>query len=355
MPNSKPNGNLYLSLASLIFTCFILLAAFTVLQPFLLPIIWAAVIAITTWPMHLRIKSRLAGRDDMAALATTTVVALTLAGPMIALLFFVVEDVQTVVTYLILANKEGVPIPFWLPGMPLFGDYLAQQWAAYLGEPNQLSLLLSAKLSMIQDLTRSALVEVATRAAMLFFALWVLFFFYREGDKLLAKISFVGSKWLKKRWQSYAYHIPSAVRSAVNGLVIVGLAEGIVIGVTLKLAGVHSAILLGMATAAVSLIPMAGPLLLAAIGLVLFAQGAPFAGIGVFAFGTTVLMLADYLLRPRLIQSSTQLPFLAILFGIFGGIAAMGILGLIIGPVILVLFLVLLREASTDEDIEPEF
>jgi predicted PurR-regulated permease PerM len=235
------------------------------------------------------------------------------------------------------------------------GDFLAQQWTAYLGEPNQLSQLFSAKLSRIQELTQSALVEAATRTAMLFFALWVLFFFYRDGEKLLSKISFVGYKWLKKRWPSYAHHIPSAVRSAVNGLVIVGLGEGIIIGVTLNLAGVHSAMLLGIVTAAISLVPMAGPLLLAVIGLVLFAQGSPLTGVYVFIFGTTILMLADYLVRPRLIQSSTQLPFLAILFGIFGGIASMGILGLIIGPVILVLFLVLLREASTDEDIELEF
>lgn len=346
---------LYLSLVSLIFTCLILLAAYTVLQAFMLPIIWAAVIAITTWPLHLRIKSRLAGSRDMAAMATTTVVAVTLVGPMIALLFFVVEDVQTAVAYLIRANEEGAAMPPWLAGMPLFGDFLAQQWAAYLGEPNQLSQLFSTKLSMIQEFTQSALVEAATRTAMLFFALWVLFFFYRDGDKLLSKISFVGYKWLKKRWPSYAHHIPTAVRSAVNGLVIVGLAEGIIIGLALNFAGVHSAMLLGMVTAAVSLVPMAGPLLLAVIGLVLFAQGATLAGIYVFVFGTTVLLLADYIVRPRLIQSSTQLPFLAILFGIFGGIASMGILGLIIGPVILVLFLVLLREASTDEDSELEF
>lgn len=349
------NNPLYLSLVSLIFTCLILLAAYTVLQPFVLPIIWAVVIAITTWPMHLRIKSRLGGSSDLAAMATTTVVAVTLAGPMIALLVFVVEDVQTAVAFLIRANDEGVRTPIWLSGIPMAGDFLAQQWVIYLGEPNQLSQLFAAKLSTIQEFTQSALVGVATRTAMLIFALWVLFFFYRDGDNLLSKINFVGYKWLKKRWPSYAHHIPPAVRSAVNGLVIVGLAEGLIIGLALNFAGVHSAMLLGMATAAISLVPMAGPLLLGVVGLVLFAQGSPLAGVYVFVFGTTVLLLADYLVRPRLIQSSTQLPFLAILFGIFGGIASMGILGLIIGPVILVLFLVLLREASTDEDIELEF
>lgn len=350
-----PASQWQFSLVSLIFTCLILLAAFTVLQPFLLPIVWAAVIAITTWPLHRRIHARLGERHDLAALASTLVVALTLAGPMIALAVFVVEDVQSTVTFLIRANNEGVSSPTWLAGLPLAGEHLSGLWEEYLARPNQLSLLLSAKLGAIQELTQSVLMEVASRVARLFFALWVLFFFYRDGEKLLAKISFVGFKWLKKRWPSYAYHIPSAVRSAVNGLVIVGLAEGIIIGLMLNLAGVHSAMLLGMVTAAVSLVPMAGPLLLAVVGLVLFAQGLALAGIVVFTLGTVVLLLADYLVRPRLIQSSTQLPFLAILFGIFGGIASMGILGLIIGPVILVLFLVLLREASTDEDIELEF
>ena len=349
------NNPLYQSLVSLIFTGLILLAAYTVLKPFVLPIIWAAVIAITTWPLHLRIRSRLAGRNGLAAMTTTMVVAVTLAGPMIALVIFVVEDVQTAVAYLIRANNEGISPPLWLGGIPLAGDFLAQQWTTYLGEPNQLSQLFSTKLSKIQELLQSILLEAATRTAMLFFALWVLFFFYLDGEKLLSKISFVGFKWLKKRWPSYAYHIPTSVRSAVNGLVIVGLAEGILIGLMLNLAGVHSAMLLGMITAAISLVPMAGPLLLAVIGLVLFAQGSPFLGITVFAGGTTILLLADYLVRPGLIQSSTKLPFLAILFGIFGGIASMGILGLIIGPVILVLFLVLLREASTDEDVELEF
>lgn len=343
------------SLVSLIFTCLILVAAFTVLQPFLLPIVWAAVIAITTWPLHLKIRARLGKRPDLAALATTALVAVTLAGPMIALVVFVVEDVQHAVAFLIQANNEGVSSPAWLGGLPLAGEHLSGLWAEYLAKPNQLSQLFSAKLGAIQEFTQSVLMEVASRVARLFFALWILFFFYRDGDKLLGKIGAVGAKWLKNRWPSYAFHIPSAVRSAVNGLVIVGLAEGLLIGLMLNFAGVHSAMLLGMVIAAISLIPLAGPLLLGVIGVFLFAQGAALAGIYVFTFGTIVLLLADYLVRPRLIQSSTQLPFLAILFGIFGGIASMGILGLIIGPVILVLFLVLLREASSDEERELEF
>lgn len=345
----------YFSLINILFSCLILLAAYVVLQPFLLAILWAAVIAIATWPLHVRVRTRLGGRDTLAAACSTLAVALTLAVPMIVLLVYAAEDVHSLVTVLISANENGAPTPPWLANVPLSGRFLAAKWLQYLGSPNHLTELFSAKLGYLQDLAHSVLVEAASRVAMLFFALWVLFFFYRDGDRLTGRVNFIGFKWLKNRWPSYAYHIPSAVRSAVNGLVLVGLAEGMIISLMLTFVGVRSAVLLGALTAILALVPLAGPLLLGVIGMFLFAQGATLNGVYIFVVGTTVLMLADYVVRPRLIQGSTALPFLAILFGIFGGIAAMGILGLIIGPVILVLFMVLLHEAALDESAELEF
>ena len=69
-------------------------------------------------------------------------------------------------------------------------------------------------------------------------------------------------------------------------------------------------------------------------------------------------MAVDYTIRPLLIKGGTSLPFLAILFGIFGGVIAMGVVGLVIGPVILVLLMVFFREATSNEagsmpEIEP--
>ncbi len=345
----------YFTLVSVLFSCLILLATFIVLQPFLLSLVWAAVIVITTWPMHLKIRARLNGRGALAAGCSTMVVALALVVPMIVLLVYAAEDVRSIVSFLIHANESGAAQPSWLGNVPLAGELLTAKWQQYLGSPNQLTDLFPARLGYLQSLVQSGLVEMASRVAMLFFALWVLFFFYLEGDRLITRISFIGFKWLKSRWPSYIYHIPPAVRSAVNGLVLVGLAEGVLISLILAITGVRSAVLLGALTAVLALVPLAGPLLLGLVGTFLVAQGSPLSGAFVFVLGSTVLILADYMLRPRLIKGSTALPFLAILFGIFGGIAAMGILGLIIGPVILALFMVLLREASIDESVELEF
>ena len=340
-------------IVSILFTCLILAGAYSVLKPFLLAIIWAAIIAIASWPLHLAVETRCKGHRNVAALLTTALVCVLLVGPMVLLIVFVTQDIVVVTTYLVHADAEGAPAPQWIAKLPWVGDYLLQKWNAYLTMPKQLSAFLrdtlSAKIDIVQSAAQIFLFGLTGRVATLFFALWVLFFFYRDGPHLIAQIGTIGNRWLGKRWSEYVIHVPQALRAAVNGLVIVGFAEAIILSVLLYLAGVPSAVLLGTALAILAFVPGAAPLLLAVIGLGLFASGTTAAALAVVIIGMLVVLGVDYTVRPILIQGGTQLPFLAILFGIFGGVIAMGVVGLVIGPVILVLLMVFFREATSDE------
>lgn len=343
----------YTSLVSISFTLSILLAAFIVLKPFLLAVVWAAVIALASWPLHRKIRAYMGGKHNLAAICTTSVIALALVIPMVMLAVFMINDLYSVGAYLLEADELGKAPPEWLGKLPWAGTFLLKKWELVMAQPHQLSKLseewLFSQLNLAPQLAQYVLVDFSSRLATLAFALWVLFFFYREGDHLIAKINFMGYKWLQRRWPSYSHSIPSAVRGAVNGLVIVGFGEAVVFSVLFAVVGIPSAVLLGALAAILALIPLAAPALLALIGVMLSAQGLALTGVYVFAFGTAVVMAADYIVRPWLIQGSTELPFLAVLFGFLGGIATMGIVGLIIGPVILALLHVLLREAVIDE------
>jgi predicted PurR-regulated permease PerM len=343
----------YTSLVSISFTLSILLAAFIVLKPFLLAVVWAAVIAVASWPLHGRISKRLGNKPNMAAACTTFVITIALVVPMVLLVVFMINDLNAVASYLLAADEQGKAAPEWLANVPWAGELLVRKWQLFLAEPHQLSHFsqewLSSRFNLAQELAQSVLVDFTSRLATLAFALWVLFFFYRDGETLIAKINFIGHKWLQRRWPSYAHSIPSAVRGSVNGLVIVGFGEAVVFSALFAVVGLPSAVLLGALAAILALIPLAAPALLAVIGMILSVQGLTMTGIYVFVFGTLVVMAADYVVRPWLIQGSTELPFLAVLFGFLGGIASMGVVGLIIGPVILALLHVLLREASMDE------
>ena len=340
-------------IVSILFTCLILAGAFFVLKPFLLAIIWAAIIAIASWPLYLRIESRCGGRRKIASALTTALICVLLVGPMVLLIVFVMQDIVTVATYLVHVDAQGAPAPEWLGHIPWIGDYLRERWNLYLAAPNQLStvlrMALSTKIDIVQAAAQFFLIGLSGRVATLFFALWVLYFFYRDGPQLIERIGAIGNRWLGRRWSEYVIHVPQALRAAVNGLVIVGFGEAIVLSGLLYLAGVPSAVLLGTALAILAFVPGAAPLLLAIICIGLGVNGETFAAVAVFVVGLLVVLGVDYTVRPILIKGGTSLPFLAILFGIFGGVIAMGVVGLVIGPVILVLLMVFFREATWDE------
>jgi predicted PurR-regulated permease PerM len=341
-------------LVSVIFTCLILAGAFVVLSPFLLAIIWAAIIATASWGLHQWVYRRCGRRDSLAALCTTLIITVVLVGPTVLLVVFVSQDLVSGTNYLMHADKYGEPVPEWLARLPWVGDMAVAQWQRYLAQPDQLSMVLretlATKLNVIQGTVEALLLNLSGRLATLVFALWVLFFLYRDGRHLIGAINQIGYKWLDRRWPAYVHQVPTALRAAVNGLIIVGFAEAMLLSLVFWACGVPSAVLFGVATAVLAFVPMAAPVLLAVLGIVMFASGATVGGVVLVALGLLIVMGADYTVRPMLIQGGTQLPFLGILFGIFGGVVTMGVVGLIIGPVMLVLLMVFFREAAIDEE-----
>ncbi|MFN7834261.1 MAG: AI-2E family transporter [Burkholderiaceae bacterium] len=338
------------SLVSTLFTVAILAGGLFVLSPFLLAILWAGIIATAFWPLHCGIRSRWPDRPNLAALCSTLVVAFLLVGPMIGLLLFMINDVINVTVFLLTADSQGVPVPEWLQGIPLAGKFLSARWDEYLAMPDQLSALLreaiSSKLTLIQGAAQTILLELLGRGATLFFALWVLFFFYRDGESFAERLNTIGQDWLGARWLPYISQMPMALRAAVNGLVFVSFAEAALLSALFALCSVPSPVLLGSLTALIAFIPMAAPLLLTLLGGLLLASHAVAAGVVVIVIGNLIVLSADYVFRPLLIQGGTNLPFLAILFGVLGGVFMLGIVGLVIGPVLLVLFAVFINEAS---------
>jgi predicted PurR-regulated permease PerM len=350
--------NGYLSTVSIAFTALILLAAFTVLQPFLLSILWAGIIAISAWPMFRRLKARLGGRGNRAAFLSTTVLALTVAAPMLVLGIFVLRDVVQAAAFLKSVDQTGIAKPAWIVELPLVGEQLSRKWDEHLAPHRIASVMetvMSERLTAIQELARSVLLDIGGRVATLFFALWVLFFLFRDGEQIASRIHRLGYKWLPRRWPLYAHNIPRTVRAAVNGLVLIALGEGVVMSALFWALGVPAPVSLGTLTAIVALIPVAAPALIALISVALFAAGRAAAAIGLFILGTVMILLAENWSRPILSKGSADMPFLLTLFGIFGGLALMGIAGVIIGPVVLALLLVLLREGEIEEDTDLEF
>ena len=142
-----------------------------------------------------------------------------------------------------------------------------------------------------------------------------------------------------------ARHMIAAVHGTVTGLVLVGLAEGVLIGFAYALAGLPHAVPIAALTGVVAVIPFGAPVAFCAAGLYLLAQRrAPVLRSRSSPSAFLVVFVADHFVRPVLIGGAARLPFLWVLLGILGGLETFGLLGLFLGPVVMAALISLWRE-----------
>ncbi|MDQ2993917.1 MAG: AI-2E family transporter [Pseudomonadota bacterium] len=335
-------------LISIGFTVSIVLMAGVIASKFLLPLAWAGIIAIASWPAYERVERWLGKRRTLASIVLTTIVTLVVMIPLVFLTIKVVHEVSHFMSYLIAANINGLPVPAFINSLPWGSDYLREWWQTNLAHQGAVAEFFNnghaPTLKSFSGVAKTVGSQVAQRSVIFGFAIVCLFFFYRDGKTLVHHIHTFGRFCLRDRWDLYAHDLPVAIKATVNGLVLVGISVGIIMGVCYAIAGVPFAALLGAATAILAMIPFGAPVAFIVVSLILLAKGSFWTAIIILAIGGAVMFVADHFVRPVIIGSATQLHFLAVLFGILGGVETLGLVGLFVGPVVMVLFSTLWKE-----------
>lgn len=332
----------------------IALAAF-VTHRFFLPLIWAGILCVATWPLYVQLRARLGQREVLAAALLALICGVVFIAPLLLGVTQAARQAPELANFVASANNEGIPVPQFLPSLPWVGAAVSDWWQATLSQPHGLAHLLAdhelGGFHSARDMLKVAGAGFLHRAMDFALAILCLFFFYKDGEALNRQITAIGSHWFsEQRWARYAHKIPTAIRATVNGLVLVGLAEGVLIGIGYAFAGLSSPALWGAATGILAIIPFGAPLAFLAAAGVLALNGSTAGAIAVAAWGMVVLFVADHFVRPGMIGNATRLPFLAVLFGILGGVETLGLVGLFIGPVVMVLFVTLWYEAHPADD-----
>ncbi|WP_367605890.1 AI-2E family transporter [Legionella sp. W05-934-2] len=338
--NHRELVSIGLTLAIVVLTIFII-------HRFIPSIIWAAIIVIATFPLYRRWQKYIPGGRNTSALLFTSLLAFVFVIPLTWLISLLYTESQLFINYLQTVNRHGGEPPELLHHIPLLGDDIYQLWQEKLGEPGRVRELLAnlhISLASYSYYIKQIGANLLHRGFQLGFTLLTLFFFFRDGEKLYRQIQLVGEYCLGKRWFRYADKLPAALRGTVNGTIVVGLGVGILMGVCYGLVGFPAPTLTGFITAICAMIPFVVPVVFAVVAMILLSMGKLIAALIIIGWGTLVMFVADHFIKPALIGGSIKLPFLAVLFGILGGVETLGLLGLFLGPIIMVLFLTLWME-----------
>jgi predicted PurR-regulated permease PerM len=325
----------------------VLLAAW-VARDFLMALIWAAIIAITVWPIYVRFAASIfAGRSPaLASLLFTCVIGLVLSVPIVFAVHQIALGSDAFARSLSQLQESGIPVPVWLAQLPVAGAYLDPWWRSNLSNPEVLvEWLRGVNIENLTTWTSTLGGAVLHRLFLFLITLIALFLVLRDGAWLADHALATAGRLLGNPGERLVGNIADAVRATVNGTVAAAIVKGAVIGVAYSLTGVPHPLLFAALTMVLAMMPLGAWVALITAALILFLHGGTWlATAGLFGFGAAMLLVGDNLIQPALIGSTARLPFLLVLIGILGGMQSFGLVGLFLGPVIMAALLTVWRE-----------
>lgn len=305
------------------------------LQHFLGALAWAGLLAVITWPLHDYLLRRGWPRLGSASFLLAMLV-FSFFGPSVLLLQALSTELAGLERLVGQLNATGVPVPDWLHRLPLVAGPAVAWWYEHLTTPGGLHALIRTTVGdfmpHLTDAARTWGSTILANALYLFLTLLTLFILYLHGPTVVRHVDSAGRRLLPAHYGMLRRVLPLSVRGTALGLCSIAVLEGVVLGIAYAIAGAPAPALLGVLTGYLALIPGGAPLSFTMVSLLLLGQGHAGAALGLFSWGAVELFMVDKFIRPKLIGHRVNLPFLAVLFGLLGGVSTLGVIGLFVGP-----------------------
>ena len=292
--------------------------------------------AYATWPLYLWLQRFLKGRATLAAFIMTLLMTAVVILPMVWLFFTLkVELAGAIVLFSKTLSEGNLILPKIITDLPILGADIATSFAQLLANPADFKSKIQLLLSNVDQAAFNVLGGIGRNLAKMGLALLTLFFTYRDGAGFVQQLQTVLASLLGARAHGYVQAAGGATHGVVYGIVLTALIQGAVAGLGYWAAGLHSPFMLAAITVVFALIPFGTPLVWVSLGVWLLLTGSTWAGLGLLLWGGLVVSWVDNVVRPYVVAQNVKIPFMLAFFGVLGGLAAFGLVGLFIGPVIL--------------------
>lgn len=322
---------------------FFLVLSFLIVKSLLISIILGAILALILAPLYRLLAKRM--NKTIAAFLVCILVLIIILVPGVFLLKSLVQE-----SYLIyISVKQKLAIGVFKECENYFCN-----WVAELSSKPEFS-------ERVKDLTRLITNGIITKGSTLlvslpqailhiFVTFFTLFYFLKDGEKFKEEIHrFVGMS--QKNYNYILTRLKKILSGVLFGYIFVALIQGAFGALGFFIFGLPSPLFWGIIMALFALVPIVGTgIIWLPACLLLFLDGVfqdsnwlIFKGVGLLVYSIIFISSSDNLLRPKLMSGAAEVHPIIILLGLIGGIALFGIVGVLIGPLILALTIVLLE------------
>jgi predicted PurR-regulated permease PerM len=327
------------------------LAVLRIVQPFLGPLLWAALLAFMVHPLNRRLRAAFRGRPGLASLVLTLASILILVVPTIVLgVMFGRQASELVGQLQASAAQHQIQRPsdvLQLPEVDRAVDWIESVLPV---TPDQVrDSLVSASQQLLQaavSLGGSLFASAMGLIIAIILALFLLFFFLRDGDRIVTR-AMVLVPLDDRRKEHLLDHLAAVLQAVVLGSLVTAIVQGTLVGVGFALVSLPSPVVFAVLSMGAAMIPLVGTTIIwipAALWLLLTGHWG--GSLFLVIWGIAVVSSADNVVRPLFISSRAKISTLPVFIGLVGGIGAFGAIGIFLGPVVIALVLALVEFAE---------
>lgn len=320
-------------IATLVILFGLMILSYFVIRPFLLSAISGIFLAFLLTPLYKKLKKHIKSKD-----LTATIVCVLLAAAIIIPVWFLTPVLVTQSINIFMASQQ---VDFITPLMKFFPSLFSYETFS-----NEIVSVIYSFMTKITNSMMNMLSGFIFNFPTLFLHFLILvftfFFVLRDGDRLVLYIQSIlpFSKDIEAKLFKSSKDITLSV---IYGQVILGILQGLLVGIAFFIFGVPNALLFTLLACLAGIFPIIGTTIVwLPIAIYMMVSGGIFPALGVVVFGILSSILEN-IIKPIFISKRTSLHSAIILIGMVGGLFMFGILGVILGPLILAYLLIVLE------------
>jgi len=326
----------------------LVLWCFYIIRPFILLILWGAIIAVAVYPLFEKLQAMLGGREKLAATLMTLIALAMLVIPTVMLSGSAIENSQTLAEQMEAGTLSIPPPSDKVESWPLVGEKLHRAWSL---ASNNLSAALSKYKDQLTEFAKFVLsVAAGAGAVVLKFIVSIiiagmLLVYAKSGTGAVERVSqrLMG----EQLGQKFAGMAGATIRSVAQGVLGVAIIQAVLAGIGLLVMGVPYAGIWTLLVLLLAIIQLPTLIILGPIIVYVFTITTTVPAV-IFMIWSLLVGASDSFLKPLLLGRGLDIPMLVILLGAIGGMILSGIIGLFVGAVVLAvgykLFMVWMNE-----------
>lgn len=321
---------------------------FVIVAPFVTVIAVSAVLVITFYPIFKKFEKWFKGRRGLASAVTCFIVIFALILPIGVFILLMASEGVTAYEAIRMKVESGFFDKYLLWSQGGFFYDLKQEIDPVISLDSlnlKQSIINSAQSvsTFLVSQTTYLLKGISGLLLNIVILIFSMFFLFKDGDKLVAKVGYISPLPAK-----YEKQLFKKLKDMVNAIIVGGfftaMIQGALCGLGLAIAGVGSPVFWGSVAVFLAFVPMVGTALIwIPAAIFLFIAGDYQWGIFLLVWGAALVGTIDNFLKPMLIGKQADTYPLSVFFVVLGGIFTMGFKGLIVGPLVLMVFMSLLH------------